>query len=440
MPSDDPEWVKGVVAKALLHATNKDTGIGATPAVRVSGDWPSMQTTVPDFAPVELPTEAPQPSAPASGANGRSVTDGARELLTPPPIQTSAPSSATQQPAPPQTAPEPVRAAPTAHTAAAAPAAQHPAPPQTAPEPARAAPAAEAAATEDLRPMEVRQSLIQDGPAPSPVSTEPETTYMAPSESTRQVQRAIVDREQGGLAPNGQPDRRNASVAVAKPSRGTDDQLMEEADATMEGYRTSDLRTILEWLAVIVAALAVALLIKAFVLQAFWIPSVSMETTVNKGDRILVNKVSYKLHEVRRGDLVVFKKLPGSAGTTEDLIKRAIALPGETIEVRDDGRLWIWGPGETPEDAKRLEEPYLTPNNAFIPVPSSPNDQGAFGNANCVNGESPTRCTLDDASYFMMGDNRTQSADSRSFGPVPEENIVGRAFLRIWPPSDIDTL
>ncbi len=262
---------------------------------------------------------------------------------------------------------------------------------------------------------------------------------MSPTATAREVERAIVERESSDL-PEGLNDRRNSSVAVANPGRASDDQLMEEADATTEGYRTSDLRTILEWLAVIVAALAVALLIKAFVLQAFWIPSVSMETTVNKGDRILVNKVSYNLHEVRRGDLVVFKKLPGAAGNTEDLIKRAIALPGETIEVREDGRLWIWGPGETPADAKRLEEPYLSPNNAFLAVPGSPNDQNAFGNANCVNGDSPTRCTLDDSSFFMMGDNRTQSADSRSFGPVPEENIVGRAFLRIWPPSAIDTL
>ncbi len=282
-----------------------------------------------------------------------------------------------------------------------------------------------------LTPAPARRAGIQDAAA--------QTTYMSPAETTREVERVIEQREQNGL-PADAVDRRNSSVSVASPGRGTDDQLMEEADATTEGYRTSDLRTIIEWLAVIVAALAVALLIKAFVLQAFWIPSVSMETTVNKGDRILVNKVSYNLHDVRRGDLVVFKKLPGAAGSTEDLIKRAIALPGETIEVRDDGRLWIWGPGETPDDAKRLEEPYLSPNNAFIPVPNGPSDQGAFGNANCVNGESPTRCTLDDSSFFMMGDNRTQSADSRSFGPVPEENIVGRAFLRIWPPGDIDTL
>lgn len=233
-------------------------------------------------------------------------------------------------------------------------------------------------------------------------------------------------------------DRRKSSVDVASPGRSTDDGLMAEADASIDGYRSSDLRTILEWLAVIVAALSVALLIKAFVLQAFWIPSESMEPTVNRGDRILVNKVSYNLHEVRRGDLVVFKKLPGTGGDTEDLIKRAIALPGETIELRDDGRIWIWGPGETPADALRLDEPYL--EEPLLNVPSSPTSSLSFGDDNCVNGNSATRCTLGDDSFYMMGDNRDNSQDSRSFGPIPEENVVGRAFLRIWPLGDIDTL
>ena len=232
------------------------------------------------------------------------------------------------------------------------------------------------------------------------------------------------------------------ATASAERAAVDTDEVMVETDATTEGYRTSDLRTILEWLAVIIAALAVALLIKAFVLQAFWIPSPSMETTVNRGDRILVNKVSYKLHEVRRGDLVVFERLEGTPGNTKDLIKRAIALPGETIELRSDGRIWIWGAGETPDDAKLLEEPYLDPQNAILNAPSGSDPQSQdVWHENCVNQpRTPGRCTLGDDSFFMMGDNRFRSLDSRSFGPVPEENIVGRAFLRIWPPGDISTL
>ena len=218
------------------------------------------------------------------------------------------------------------------------------------------------------------------------------------------------------------------------------DEVMVESNVSTDGFRASDLRTILEWLAVIGSALAVALLIKAFVLQAFWIPSESMETTVNAGDRILVNKVSYRLHDVRRGDLVVFSKIEGTAGE-DDLIKRAIALPGETIEVRDDGRIWIWGPGEGPEDALLLDEPYLDPQNRRIPAPSSstPLSQDIW-HEGCTNTRTPGRCTLDDSSFFMLGDNRTRSSDSRFFGPVPEDNVVGRAFVRIWPLGDISTL
>ncbi len=220
------------------------------------------------------------------------------------------------------------------------------------------------------------------------------------------------------------------------------DPVMVEADATTEGFRSSDIRTVLEWLAVIVSALAVALLIKAFVLQAFWIPSESMETTVNKGDRILVNKVSYRLHEVRRGDLVVFKKLPGTPGDTEDLIKRAIALPGETIEVRADGRIYIWGAGETAEDALLLEEPYLDPQNEFLAGPSASDALSVdIWDERCVNQpRTPGRCTLADDQLFMMGDNRNSSSDSRFFGPITEDLIVGRAFLRIWPLGDISSL
>lgn len=229
-------------------------------------------------------------------------------------------------------------------------------------------------------------------------------------------------------------------LAGVSPLYAFDDVMVESAVST-DGFRASNLRTILEWLAVVGSALAVALLIKAFVLQAFWIPTESMETTVNEGDRILVNKLSYRLHEVRRGDLVVFRKIEGTPGDTDDLIKRAIALPGETIEVRDDGRIWIWGPGETPEDALLLDEPYLDPQNALLGVPSaSAPVSNDIWNERCTNNRTPGRCTLDDSSYFMLGDNRTASADSRFFGPVPDENIVGRAFLRIWPLGDISTL
>ena len=218
--------------------------------------------------------------------------------------------------------------------------------------------------------------------------------------------------------------------------------MLVESDASVEGYRTSGLRAIVEWLLVIFLALVVAVLAKEFIVQAFWIPSESMETTVNVGDRVLVNKLSYDFNDVRRGDLVVFSKVEGTPSDTEDLIKRAVALPGETIEVRSDGRLWIWGAGETPDDALLLEEPYLDVNNRLLNAPSTTDaPSSTIWHTSCVNDRlDGSRCTLDDSSYFMLGDNRSRSFDSRGFGPVPEENLIGRAFFRIWPLSAISTL
>ncbi len=222
----------------------------------------------------------------------------------------------------------------------------------------------------------------------------------------------------------------------------TPDSLRAPEESPEESRGTAALRSTVEWLAVIVVALSAALLIKAYVVQAFEIPSGSMQTTVNIGDRILVNKLSYRIGDVGRGDLVVFERLEGTPGSTDDLIKRAIALPGETIEVRNDGRIWIWGPGESPDDAARLEEPYLDDFNAIIATPRAGDALTSdIWNERCVNQpREPGRCTLNASSYFMMGDNRNASSDSRFFGPVPEENIIGRAFLRIWPLGDIGPL
>src|SRR6202011_700092 len=116
--------------------------------------------------------------------------------------------------------------------------------------------------------------------------------------------------------------------------------------------KRSGWRNGIEWIVIIVAALLVALVIKTFLFQAFYIPSESMEPTLKPGDRVLVNKLSYDFHSIRRGDIVVFKRPPGEAGdpAIKDLIKRVIALPGESIEQRD-GNVFING--------RQLKEPYL---------------------------------------------------------------------------------
>jgi len=158
-----------------------------------------------------------------------------------------------------------------------------------------------------------------------------------------------------------------------------------------------------EWIGLVVLALVIALLIKTFLFQAFFIPSESMVPTLKVHDRVLVNKLSYKLHPVHRGDIVVFKAPAGSDPGIDDLVKRVIGLPGETVSAQH-GHVYING--------KELPETYLpkgTVTTNFSPVTLAPDH------------------------YWVMGDNRGNSKDSRVFGPIEKKNIVGRVFFRIWP-------
>src|SRR3990170_1908929 len=106
----------------------------------------------------------------------------------------------------------------------------------------------------------------------------------------------------------------------------------------VEDSKPSGLRNVVEWIVIAGGALLVAFVIKTFLLQAFYIPSLSMAPTLKINDRVLVNKLSYDLHEIHRGDLVVFESPPNEGSETKDLIKRVIGLPGETVESRD-GRM-----------------------------------------------------------------------------------------------------
>ena len=165
----------------------------------------------------------------------------------------------------------------------------------------------------------------------------------------------------------------------------------------------SPARNLLEWAVIIGGALLVAFVVKTFLIQAFYIPSASMLPTLQEQDRVLVNKLSYDLHDVNRGDIVVFESPSGAEGETKDLIKRVVGLPGETVEARD-GQVLING--------NPLEERYLGPG--IITAPMEPK-------------------VIPADHYWVMGDNRGNSRDSRSFGAIDEGLIIGRAFVRVWP-------
>jgi signal peptidase I len=192
----------------------------------------------------------------------------------------------------------------------------------------------------------------------------------------------------------------------------------------------------------VLLALVLAIVIKTFFVQAFYIPSESMVPTLHAGDRVLVNRLAYRLGDIERFDIIVFSDPDPPAGrergviasvvhwlgegtgvagpSEEDFIKRVIALPGETWEIRA---------GDVYVDGSKLAEPYLV----------GPADQRDFGPE-----------TVPAGTLFVLGDNRLHSCDSRfppddagechGLGYVPVDNVIGQAFAIVWPPSDVGWL
>ena len=215
------------------------------------------------------------------------------------------------------------------------------------------------------------------------------------------------------------------SAPEDKPPVLVDDLPYAEDDSEApekDGKAHRRLQSGLEWVAVVVGALVVALIVKTFLFQAFYIPSASMEPTLEKGDRVLVNKISYDLHDVNRGDVIVFELDEEDVGPDgiKDLIKRVVGLPGDVIESRD-GVVYV--------NDRALDEPYLAEGT----ITGDPADS-----------RNPPieRQTVPDGHVFVLGDNRSNSADSRYpyRGPIPIDSIVGRAFVLVWPPGDVGTL
>ncbi len=187
--------------------------------------------------------------------------------------------------------------------------------------------------------------------------------------------------------------------AGGRPS-GRDDPRGEPAPVTRRH------RVFIDWVVVIGVALLVAFIVRTFVLAHFVVDGTSMATTLADDDRVFVNKLSYRLHDPNRGDVVVLHQISGAS--ERDLIKRVIALPGETIEIHSCQVLI---------DGRVLEEPYLDP---AIVQPG-----------NCGGDLAPQAVPEDHV--FVMGDNRGGSQDSRALGAIAEDELVGRAFVVFWP-------
>jgi signal peptidase I len=186
------------------------------------------------------------------------------------------------------------------------------------------------------------------------------------------------------------------------------------------------LRVTIDWIVTIVGAIAIVLAIKAWVVNPYRIPSSSMEPTLHCArpasgcearwsDRVLANRFIYRFRDPRRGEIVVFETPPAArqrCGAGGTFVKRLVGLPGERVELRNEG-----GSSYVYIDGKKLDEPYIQPNRR---------DTRGAETYNVPQGQ-----------YFMMGDNRSQSCDSREWGTVPRQNLIGKVFATYWPPNRI---
>ncbi len=170
----------------------------------------------------------------------------------------------------------------------------------------------------------------------------------------------------------------------------------------------------------LVLTLLIYLVIHNVVAQPFEVQQSSMTPTIVEGEYILIDKATPRFDGYHYGDIVVFDRPAGSGSPTDGIpfIKRIVGMPGDTVSL-ENGRVFVTQPGEDPV---RIEEPYLRRDSGGSPAPTI-----------CTRRDCPLTWIVGDSQYFVMGDNRSSSEDSRVFGPVNEDLILGRAWLRYFP-------
>lgn len=179
--------------------------------------------------------------------------------------------------------------------------------------------------------------------------------------------------------------------------------------------RRSVIRDIVEWVLIVAVAVGLALVVRTYVVEPYEIPTESMIDTIEVGDRILGEKITYRNRDPEAGDIVTFID-PEDPDTT--LIKRIIATPGQTVSI-EDGAVYV--------DGERLDEPYT------LGKPTGP----LARHASILDGDIEYPYTLGEDEYWVMGDNRTNSLDSRYFGPIKRDAITSKAWLTFWPFNDV---
>ncbi len=197
------------------------------------------------------------------------------------------------------------------------------------------------------------------------------------------------------------------------PDATSDDGLRPDAKPARRGFGC-----LLEIVETLVLTLVIYLLIHNFIAQPFEVKQDSMFPTIQENEYVLIDKLSPRFDDYGRGDIVVFQPPAGYEQDGIPFIKRVIGLPGDTVSLQN-GRVYVTPPGGS---RIQLEERYLVRGANDRPADSLPKDA-----------EGTAEWTVPEGHYFVMGDNRPQSQDSRFFGPIDRELIVGRAWLRYFP-------
>ena len=167
-----------------------------------------------------------------------------------------------------------------------------------------------------------------------------------------------------------------------------------------------------EFFKIFIVALIIVVPIRYFLFQPFIVSGDSMVPTFHSGDYLIINEITYRFSDPQRGDVIVFKY---PKDTAIKFIKRVVGLPGEIVEIKNGQVTIYYADGKS----QILEESYL------------PDQKETYGDMKVV---------LSDSEYFVLGDNRPYSSDSRTWGPLPKDNIIGKVFIRIFPLASLQTI
>ncbi len=200
------------------------------------------------------------------------------------------------------------------------------------------------------------------------------------------------------------------------PQESDTTNLQQEADTIMRdekrrpGFFRSFFREVWEFAKIVLISLAIVLPVRLFIAQPFIVRGASMVPNFEDGQYLIIDELSYLLRNPQRGEVIVFRY---PQDPSQFFIKRIIGLPGETVSIQQ-GTVTIITAADT--DGFELDEAYLPPH--LVTAPNS-------------------RITLEGSEYFVMGDNRLESSDSRRWGALEKEFLIGRAFLRLWPVNEL---